>query len=138
MTKTAPQRNTRQRTAVRTALGHQPGFVSAQDLHASMRAAGETVGLATVYRALADMVRSDEADSIHTEDGTQLFRACEDADGHHHHLICVDCGATIEIDPPMESWVEQVCAENGFTPVRHVLDVFGRCRDCQGLAAHAE
>lgn len=134
MVKSAPQRNTRQRAAVRAGLGHEPGFVSAQELHAKLRDAGDLVGLATVYRALAEMVNAGEADAIHTEDGTQLFRACDDADGHHHHLICVDCGATVEVDPPIEAWMERVCAENGFTPVRHVLDVFGRCADCQRKA----
>ncbi|GAA2523668.1 hypothetical protein GCM10010407_12140 [Rarobacter incanus] len=95
-----------------------------------LRNAGESVGLATVYRVLAELVKAGDADSIHTEDGTQLFRACADAEGHHHHLICVDCGATVEIDPPVEAWVDAVCAKNGFTPIRHVLDVFGRCATC--------
>ncbi len=125
------QRKTRQRVAVKAGLAHEAGFVSAQDLHARLRGSGDTVGLATVYRVLAEMVRSGDADSIHTEDGTQLFRACQDTEGHHHHLICVGCGQTVEIDPPVEAWMGQVCADNGFTPVRHVLDVFGRCANCQ-------
>ncbi|SNT07762.1 Fur family transcriptional regulator, ferric uptake regulator [Micrococcales bacterium KH10] len=131
MTKSPPQRNTRQRTAVRTGLEQEPGFISAQDLHAQLRGRGDAVGLATVYRVLADMVRTGEADAIYTEEGMQLFRACEDVDGHHHHLICVDCGTAVEIDPPVEGWLEQVSSTHGFTPIRHVLDVFGRCADCQ-------
>ncbi|GMA95203.1 hypothetical protein GCM10025881_20270 [Pseudolysinimonas kribbensis] len=49
------KRNTWQREAVREALGDTAGFVSAQSLHQTMREQGSEVGLATVYRALADL-----------------------------------------------------------------------------------
>jgi Fur family ferric uptake transcriptional regulator len=47
------RRNTWQREAVREALGNNEGFVSAQMLHSGLREAGSSIGLATVYRALA-------------------------------------------------------------------------------------
>ena len=49
------QRNTWQREAVRTALAKSEGFVSAQSLHAALRETDSPIGLATVYRALADL-----------------------------------------------------------------------------------
>jgi Fur family ferric uptake transcriptional regulator len=123
------KRNTWQREAVREALGEGEGFVSAQSLHAALEGTGSTVGLATVYRALADLVIEGEADSLQQE-GESLYRACTPGT-HHHHLICRSCGTTVEIAADeVESWAQNVAAQHGFTQPRHVVDVFGYCPNC--------
>lgn len=127
------KRNTWQRDAVRVALGGSEGFVSAQSLHASLRGAGSTVGLATVYRALADLATEGEADSLQ-QDGESLYRACTPGI-HHHHLICRSCGTTVEIAADeVEVWAHNVAAQHGFTRPQHVVDVFGYCPDCSRSA----
>lgn len=123
------KRNTWQRDAVREALGESDGFVSAQALHASLKGSGSTVGLATVYRALADLATEGEADSLQ-QDGESLYRACTPGI-HHHHLICRSCGTTVEIAADeVEAWAQAVAAQHGFTQPQHVVDVFGYCPDC--------
>lgn len=100
------RRNTWQREAVREALGDTAGFVSAQSLHQAMREQGSEVGLATVYRALADLATEGEADSLQQE-GESLYRACTPG-RHHHHLICRRCGRTVEIEAdPVEQWARR-------------------------------
>jgi Fur family ferric uptake transcriptional regulator len=124
------KRNTWQRDAVREALGEADGFVSAQSLHATLKDSGSTVGLATVYRALADLATEGDADSLQ-QDGESLYRACTPGT-HHHHLICRSCGTTVEIAADeVEDWAQRVAAEHGFTRPQHVVDVFGLCPDCQ-------
>lgn len=127
------KRNTWQREAVRDALGSTAGFVSAQSLHASLKDAGSTVGLATVYRALADLATEGEADSLH-QDGESLYRACTPGT-HHHHLICRSCGETVEIAADeVEEWAQAVAARHGYTRPQHVVDVFGLCPACSRTA----
>lgn len=127
------KRNTWQREAVREALGESEGFVSAQSLHASLKGAGSTVGLATVYRALADLATEGEADSLQ-QDGESLYRACTPGI-HHHHLICRNCGTTVEIAADeVEHWAQTVAAQHGFTRPQHVVDVFGYCPNCSRTA----
>ena len=92
---TVAKRQTWQKDAVRHALGETKGFLSAQELHSVLRNHGSTIGLATVYRALADLADSGEADSIQAAGGEALFRAC--GQHHHHHLMCRECGKTVEI-----------------------------------------
>lgn len=129
------KRNTWQREAVRTALGDAGGFVSAQGLHGELHAAGSPIGLATVYRALADLALAGDADSLQSPDGESLYRACSTAD-HHHHLICRTCGLTVEIEADaVESWARAVAAENGFSEAAHVVDVFGLCSTCTAASA---
>lgn len=122
------KRNTWQRAAVRESLEAAPSFVSAQQLHTTLRASGSRIGLATVYRALADLDAAGEADSLQQE-GETLYRAC--TSGHHHHLICRNCGTAVEIKADaVEQWARTVAAEHGFTQPEHVVDVFGLCASC--------
>lgn len=128
------KRHTWQREAVREALGGSEGFVSAQALHSALRESGSSIGLATVYRALADLATAGEADSLQQE-GESLFRACTPG-SHHHHLICRSCGLTVEIEADaVEEWARTVATEHGFTQPNHVVDVFGLCADCSRDAA---
>lgn len=128
------KRNTWQREAVRDALGSSAGFVSAQSLHASLKDSGSTVGLATVYRALADLATEGEADSLQ-QDGESLYRACTPGT-HHHHLICRSCGETVEIAADeVEEWAQTVAARHGYTRPQHVVDVFGLCPACTAAAS---
>jgi Fur family transcriptional regulator, ferric uptake regulator len=123
------KRNTWQREAVREALGTSENFVSAQSLYSALREGGSPIGLATVYRALADLANDGDADSLQAE-GESLYRACTPG-SHHHHLICRDCGLTVEIEADaVEEWAQSVAADHGFTRANHVVDVFGYCSDC--------
>jgi Fur family ferric uptake transcriptional regulator len=129
------KRNTWQREAVRDALESNDGFLSAQSLHSQLRTAGSPIGLATVYRALADLAVEGEADSLQQE-GESLYRACTPGQ-HHHHLICRNCGLTVEIEADeVERWAKSIAAQNGFTQANHVVDVFGLCANCTALAAN--
>jgi Fur family ferric uptake transcriptional regulator len=128
------KRNTWQREAVREALGSNDGFVSAQSLYSSLRGHGSAIGLATVYRALADLAIEGEADSLQSLEGESLYRACTPGQ-HHHHLICRNCGLTVEIEADaVELWAQSVAAEHGFTAANHVVDVFGLCATCTAAA----
>src|SRR5699024_10623815 len=90
---------------------------------------GETVGLATVYRNLQALSRSGRLDVLVAGDGESLYRQCEDT-GHHHHLVCRECGRTVEfLAPKLESAMDAIAHEHGFTDVDHTLEVFGLCSD---------
>lgn len=129
------QRNTWQRERVREALGDARGFVSAQSLHATLREENTGIGLATVYRALAGLAASGDADSLQSPEGEALYRACS-TQAHHHHLICRSCGLTVEIEAKdVEQWAQRTAAHHGFTEAAHVVDIFGLCAACTGRRA---
>lgn len=123
------RRPTRQQSAVIEQLGATEDFTSAQDLHARLRQEGARVGLATVYRTLTALAAAGEIDTLRTDDGEAVYRMC--SAGHHHHLVCRECGRTVEIaGPTVERWADRVAEEHGFTQVEHTLEVFGRCPAC--------
>jgi Fur family transcriptional regulator, ferric uptake regulator len=123
------KRQTKQRDEVRVALAGRDAFVSAQELHLELAQSGSGIGLATVYRALNSLVDEGVADAL-TREGQTVFRACDP--GHHHHLVCRECGVTIEIHADeVEAWAKRVASDHGFVAARHVVDVFGLCPQCQ-------
>ena len=124
------QRNTRQRAAILETLSRQVDFRSAQQIHEQMRADGETVGLATVYRNLQALSRAGRLDVLVAGDGESLYRQCEDT-GHHHHLVCRECGRTVEfLAPELETAMARIADAEGFSDLAHTLEVFGLCADC--------
>lgn len=126
-----PRRKTWQQAAVRDALENASGFVSAQQLFSELREQGSAIGLATVYRALSGLVETNDADSLLSPNGETLFAACE-IEGHHHHLICRECGRSEEINAQVvEDWSQKVAADHGFIDASHEIDIFGVCSDCQ-------
>ena len=125
----AGRRPTKQRAAVAAVLADVEEFRSAQELHALLRDGGAKVGLATVYRTLQAMAADGAIDMLRTDDGEAVYRAC--STGHHHHLVCRECGKTVEVEgPAVERWAKQVSEEHGFTDVQHTLEIFGTCADC--------
>lgn len=124
------RRATRQRRAVEETLRRTEDFLSAQALHAKLREDGESIGLATVYRALAGLVEDGRADMIRCQDGEAIYRLCSTSD-HHHHLVCRACGKTVEITAPQdEEWAREIARKHGFSEVAHNLELFGTCAEC--------
>ncbi len=128
----APPRATRQRQAVADLLRERTDFRSAQQIHAELRAQGQSIGLATVYRNLSLLAQLGEVDVLQREDGEALYRQCSQQ--HHHHLVCRSCGRTVEVaGPGVEQWADRVAAEHGFSDVSHTLELFGTCAACAAV-----
>jgi Fur family transcriptional regulator, ferric uptake regulator len=122
-------RATRQRAAVSSILDEIDDFRSAQDIHAILRSRGDSVGLTTVYRTLQALADAGKVDVLRTGDGESVYRRCSTS--HHHHLVCRNCGRTVEVEgPAVERWAEKIGAEHGFVRVTHNVEVFGTCPDC--------
>jgi Fur family ferric uptake transcriptional regulator len=121
---------TRQRAALQELLDAVDDFRSAQQLHELLRGRGDSVGLATVYRTMQALADAGEVDVLRAPDGESLYRRCRDR-GHHHHLVCRFCGATVELSADVvESWARQVGTDHGFADVDHTAELTGTCARC--------
>ncbi|MFI8565204.1 Fur family transcriptional regulator [Rhodococcus sp. NPDC078407] len=122
-------RATKQRSAISDLLDTIEEFKSAQDLHDELRKRGEGIGLTTVYRTLQTLADAGTVDVLRTDNGESVYRRC--SSGHHHHLVCRDCGFTVEVEgPTVEKWSQSVAESNGFTDVSHTIEIFGSCNQC--------
>ncbi len=127
-------RNTRQAAAVEQVLRDADGFRTAQQVFDEARGRGNGIGLTTVYRHLNLLADNGSADVVHRADGESQYRLCGDPgaaqghDEHHHHVVCRQCGRSVEVSgPEVEAWAERVAREAGYTEVSHTLEVFGLC-----------
>ncbi len=126
----AALRPTRQRRAVAACLARFDDFRSAQEIHELLRDGGENVGLSTVYRTLQALADADEVDVLRAEDGETRYRRCSGT--HHHHLVCRQCGRTVEVEgPTVERWATAIAEEHGYDAVSHTLEIFGLCPACR-------
>lgn len=128
---TRTSRRTRQGDAVLNVVLGSDNFRSAQDIHAELRAAGEPVGLTTVYRHLALLTDEGRLDALQTADGELVYRRCH-SEAHHHHVVCRRCGRGSEVElPDLELWAETTARELGYTEVTHTVEIFGLCAECR-------
>jgi Fur family ferric uptake transcriptional regulator len=123
-------RPTRQRVVVLTELMGERNDVTAQQLYERLRARGEGLGLATVYRTLGLLAEEGVIDSLSHRPGELCYRLC--GEGHHHHLVCSSCHQVVELDKcELEPWLERISEAHGFVTTGHHLEVSGLCGDCR-------
>lgn len=119
------RRRTEQRASIVEALQRNDQAMTAQELHESL----DAVGLATVYRNLGRLAEDGEIDAIRRPNGEMAYRAC--ASGHHHHLVCRECGKVVELhDCSLDDWSKKIAEKHGFVSVEHQAELLGTCEQC--------
>jgi len=122
---------TRQRRSVLKAFLDCENHVSAEELYNTVTETESNIGLATVYRTLALLIRSGLASEMDFGDGQKRYEH-RYKHKHHDHMICTECGKIIEFtNPIIEKLQDEIAAQNGFTITSHKLDLFGNCSDCK-------
>ena len=89
--------------------------------------------LATVYRSMHLLEEMGMVKRFHFGRGGARFELLDEGDdGHHHHLVCVECFQVVEIEDCFPTELEQrIARRNGFKSVTHNLEFFGVCPGCQ-------
>lgn len=105
--------------------------MTAEEVYRQLSHDGIDIGLATVYRVLTQFQQAGLLERHHFEGGRAVFELKQD--GHHDHLVCLQCGRVEEFfDPQIERRQDKVAAERGFTIVDHSLYLYAECltKDC--------
>jgi Fur family ferric uptake transcriptional regulator len=103
--------------------------LSAQDIYVELRDRHQSIGLATVYRALDTMKIQGRVTALTLPSGETVYGLTH---SDRHHLNCVNCGTSVPInDCPVHELEHQLDAEHDFKVYYHTLEFFGLCHDCQ-------
>lgn len=105
--------------------------LSAEDVYKILINEGEDIGLATVYRVLTQFEQAGLLERQHFEGGKAVFEL--KSDGHHDHLVCLQCGRVEEFyDAEIEKRQIKVAKDRGFTLNEHSLSLYADCTktDC--------
>ncbi|MGH9077551.1 MAG: Fur family transcriptional regulator [Acidimicrobiales bacterium] len=90
----------------------------------------------SAYRHLMDLHVAGVVRRVEANDEFGRFELAEDLTGHHHHLLCVKCGAVIDVTPSADlerattKALAELAAAEGFDIHSHRLDGVGVCRTC--------
>lgn len=123
---------TQQRETIAEIVFESAEHQSVEDIETRLRARGERIGKATIYRTLEMLVKSG---LVAEHDFGEGFKRYEHLFGQapvREHLVCTECGKVKAIDSPELQRVQQEVAEKqGFIPARYRLAIYGICKDCQ-------
>jgi Fur family ferric uptake transcriptional regulator len=105
-----------------------PQHMSAEDVYRALLAAGDDVGLATVYRVLTQFETAGLVTRHHFETGHSVF---ELATGKHHdHMVCVSSGEVVEFtDAVIEQRQREIAKEHGYDLIDHSLVLYVRKKE---------
>ena len=122
---------TAQRLAIARVLLGSTRHLSAEEVANAARAEGVEVGTATVYRAIALLVRSGLVVERDFGEGFRRFEPARDVP-HHEHLLCSACGTVREFrDERLERMATLIAEDNGFLRQSHRLVIYGLCERCR-------
>src|SRR5918998_1280016 len=92
---------------------------SAEEIAARLRG----VGRATVFRTLKLLVEMEVLCRVLLDDGTLRYRWSQR--GHHHHMVCAECGAVEDFTVcDVTDLVRELATRTNFTVEGHWLEVY--------------
>jgi Fur family transcriptional regulator, ferric uptake regulator len=120
------QRNTRQRRAICAAFETATRPMSVEEVHATAGRRQPTLSLATLYRALADLVQAGELTRVMLPGQPPRYQRTHDA--HRHLFQCDRCRKVYEVEGCPGAVLHR--APKGFAVRAHQVILYGDCADC--------
>ena len=103
--------------------------ISAQDIYVELRNRNQSIGLATVYRALEALKLEGVVQVRTLASGESLYSSVQQ---DKHHLTCLQCGKSVLINQcPVHELETQLHQSHKFKIFYHTLEFFGLCNQCQ-------
>ncbi|MFC1976947.1 Fur family transcriptional regulator [Chloroflexota bacterium] len=122
-------RLTPQRIMILSAIDNSDDHISAEEIYAQIIAKYPNVNISTVYRTLELLKRLGLVTETDLGEGRVKYHPA--MKGHHHHLVCQECGAIIDLDEPLLASLRNTLLReyNFVSDLRH-LAILGRCLKC--------
>jgi len=122
-------RLTPQRMMVLSAIENSGNHISAEEIYAQVVAKYPRVNISTVYRTLELLKRLGLVTETDLGGGRVRYHPADK--GHHHHLVCQECGKIINLDESVLSSLKSILLrEYKFSADLRHLAIFGRCVNC--------
>lgn len=105
--------------------------VSVAELIAELAKRGARADKTTVYREILFMQERGIVDQVQFGDRVKRYEFRDD--GHHHHLVCIECGGVVDVplENDLEAAEKAIERKTGYAITRHSLEFFGVCPDCR-------
>jgi len=129
---------TPQRLAVLKVVSLSHERLTPADIYKMVHQEYPNIGLVTVYRTLEILNDLGLICEMHTADGHRSY-LLKRPSGHHHHLVCTDCGTVVDFaDCGLGKLEKKLSEKTGFKIDSHTLELSGHCKECQKTATSGE
>ncbi len=118
---------TPQRHALLEAIADWRGSFTVVELYDRARKRRPGLGLATAYRTV-ELLRGSGLVRPLPGEGRPAYVRCRP--GHHHHLVCLSCGAVEETELCAAPPAAELKRRYGFAAEAHEVDIYGTCARC--------
>ena len=123
-------RMTPQRLMIVSAIENSENHICAEDIYTQVVAKYPNVNVSTVYRTLDLLEQLGLVTKTEMGIGRVMYHPIEK--GHHHHLICRECGKTIDLDDSTLSPLrESLLRDYQFSAELTHLGILGLCAVCK-------
>ncbi|MGA9527834.1 MAG: Fur family transcriptional regulator [Terriglobales bacterium] len=124
-------KQTGQRNAILRTFLETREHLSTDELHRLVKKKDPRIGFTTVYRTLKLLAGSGLASEVAFHDGIARYEHQYNRRSHHH-MVCTDCGASVEFFSPQVGEIEQeIGRKHHYLTTRHTFQVYGVCHECQ-------
>ena len=112
-----------------SAIESSDDHISAEEIYSQVVAKYPNVNISTVYRTLELLKRLRLVTSTNLGGGRVGYHPVDK--GHHHHLVCRECGAIVDFDESvLASLMNILLHEYKFIADLRHLAIIGRCINC--------
>jgi len=123
-------RLTPQRLLILAAIENSDDHISAEEIFSQVLAKYPHVNISTVYRTLELLKRVGLVTETDLGGGRVRYHPADK--GRHHHLVCQECGAIIDLgESVLTSLQDTLFREYVFSADLRHLAIFGCCRNCK-------
>ena len=120
------RRNTRQRQIIERYLQATNYPLLPKELHALAQKDAPNLGIATVFRALKDLVDETKVRVVNIPGDSPRYEMMSKS--HHHHFKCQQCQLVFDIDGCPGNL--DALLPKGFQLIDHDITLFGQCSEC--------
>lgn len=121
---------TPQRQEIIDCFGYGGRHYSAEEIHRKVRDRFPNISLDTVYRNLNTLRDLGIIEALNFDDGKCRYELAAE-NTHHHHLVCLKCGGSEEVDfCPLKFLDAKLLREKKFRVQRHSFEIYGYCSRC--------
>ncbi len=122
---------TKQRINIAKIFFCMAGHHSLEEIYQEVHKKHPSIGQTTVYRTIKLLCEVGLAEELHVGEGFARYEVST-AKQHHDHLVCKECGKTVEFTlPEVEKIQNDLAKSHGFVLLDHQHILLGVCEDCR-------
>ena len=124
-------KHTEQRDTILRTFLETREHLSTDELTRLVKQKDPGIGVTTVYRTLKLLAGCGLASEVAFHDGVARYEHQYNRRSHHH-MVCVECGSSVEFfSPEVDRLEQEVGRKHHYLTTRHTFQIYGVCQECR-------